>query len=251
MDPKEYAARLQRMQDEIETAKAREQISNGYNKAMETSPMVDTTERLYAEFKAAKKPAAKKSASVSKPSATAPAERDIPKEMGYRGKYAKFAPQAPYDPSESGMTPEDWQDYEALAQRGRIPHYMRRGEFKPVDRPVRRAMGVLPAAVAEGKAKLAPTVNAVKDTVKPAAVAKPVPAEKLTPAEERIKGVTAAQAEAILSDVYSTRGKHGQYTPDEAALIEALRGRASGFDYSKAKQAPAAPYVPSFLGGKK
>lgn len=78
MDPKEYAARLQRMRDEMETAKALEKISAGYNKAMETSPATDTVERLYAEFKQAKpeKPKAKakaKPAAVNPKSAPAPA----------------------------------------------------------------------------------------------------------------------------------------------------------------------------------
>lgn len=271
MDPKEYAARLQRMQDEIEVAKAREQISNGYNKAMETSPMVDTAERLYAEFKAAKKPAKKPAKKVdparAKPEpdmGTPEGVREYAKSIGYKGKYASLAPRAPYDPSDSDMTVEDWQDYEALAQRSRIPHYMRQGEFKPVDRPIRRAMGVLPAAVAEGKAKLAPTVNAVKDTVKPAKTVKPAPVAKPVPAAQprtsdrppdealmEIERMSPEEAMAEWSQIASSTGVTGKKSPRDAAILEALRKKKSLYDDSKVKQAPAAPYVPSWMGVRK
>lgn len=255
MDPKKQAARLLAMRQQLE----QEKVSNDFNKAMETSPMVDVTEKLFKEYKATEKPKAKPAAKRAEPAKEKPAPdmstpegvSEYAKSVGYKGKYARFAPQAPFDPSESEMTTEDWQDREALLQRGRIPHYMRQGEFKPVDRPIRRAMGALPGAVADGMAKLAPTVNAVKDTVKPVKAAKQAPAAKLTPAEERIKGITAAQAEVILSDTYSSRGKHGQYTPEETELIHALQERAKGFDYSKVKQEPSQPYVPSWIGVKK
>lgn len=249
MDPKEYAARLQRMRDEMETAKAREKISNSYNKAMETSPMEDAADRLYAELKAKERPKAKPAA-AKKPAApdtsTPEGVREYAKSIGYKGKYASLAPRAPYDPSESDMSPEDWQDQAALEMRGRIPHYMRQGEFKPADRSIGRAVGVLPAAVAAGKSRPAPaaTVNSISGTVKPP------PAAKATPAEERVNGLTPAQAEAILADAYSVRGKHGQYTPEELPLIEALKAKAAGFDYGKVKQAPSV-YVPAFTGGKK
>lgn len=199
MDPKEYAARLQRIQDEIETAKAREKISNGYNKAMEVSPMEDTAERLYAKFKATEKPKAK------------PVKK-------------------------AAARPKKQQETIVAEPQSGTPHQGR---------------GMPPVVVEMGKARLlgssrkpAQAVNLAQDMVKPQ------PATKPLPAEERVKGLTPAQAETILSDAYSTRGRHGQYTPDESELMDALRAKAAGFDYGSVKQAPTA-YVPSFLGGKK
>lgn len=254
---------MQRIQDEIETAKARERIQAQSSRELspETNSGIEAAMASLREDKAASKPKAKpaqkKPAPVKKPAApdmsTSEGIREYAKSVGYKGKYASLAPRTSYDPGESSMTPEDWQDQAALEMRGRIPYHMRQGEFKPVDRSVGRAVGVLPTAVATEKARLtpAPTINAVRDTVKPPPAAAPAPPAKLSPAQERVKGLTPAQAEVILQDTYASRGKHGQYTPEESELMDALRAKAAGFDYSKVKQAPAAPYVPSFLGGKK
>lgn len=230
MDPKEYAARLQRMQDEIEVAKAREQISNGYNKAMETSPMADTTERLYAEFKAAKKPAAKKKSAAKKESRPVSAARPVLRLE--QGDNLGMGEPSPGGSAKLKAYAAEMDSYRASKMRDAGVAPGAGGMAGPDVSPATRAK--LRAYAAEG-----------------AAAASPVQAAKPTPAEERIKGITAVQAETLLSEIASSRGKHGQFSPEETELISALRERAKGFDYSKAKQAPATPYVPSFLGGKK
>lgn len=208
MDPKEYAARLQRMQDEIETAKAREQISNGYNKAMETSPMVDTTERLYAEFKAAKKPKAKKRSETVAPPAVAKA---VPASGG---------------PSRMA---------EASRLEDMAIHYTEKYGADTAQKIMSP-----PAAVPPVK----PVVTA--PAAQPRTSDRP-PDEALM----AIERMSPEEAMAEWSQIASSTGVTGKKSPRDAVILEALRKKKSLYDDSKVKQAPATPYVPSFLGGKK
>lgn len=216
MDPKEYAARLQRMQDEIEVAKAREQISGGRNKAMETSPMVDTTERLYAEFKAAKKPAPKKKAPAMKP-----AEQEAPKQTMVTLRDGKKGAVA----ADYGVSPEEYD-----------------GRGYPRD-----LGGGLSVVFQDGKRYI---VNNNAKTTPP--VAQPRASDK--PPDEALMAIermSPEEAMAEWSQIASSTGVTGKKSPRDAAILEALRKKKSLYDDSKAKQAPATPYVPSFLGGKK
>lgn len=219
MDPKEYAARLQRMRDEMETAKARERIQAQSSRELspETSSSIEAAMAALREDKAGM-------LRVSAPLRVKPKAKPAVKE------------EEPLDGDEmSRRSPRK--------QVG-VPQWLL--EREDAMRRAKNSGGGKPTQTP------APTINSVRDTVKPPPAPAPTPAPpaKLSPAQERVKGLTPAQAETILSDAYSTRGKHGQYTQEETELMDALRAKAAGFDYGSVKQAPAV-YVPSFLGGKK
>lgn len=261
MDPKEYAARLQRMQDEIETAKARERIQQQSSRELspDTNRDIEAAMAALREDKAASKPKAKPAAKKPAP-AKKPAAQDVSQQESRRGKRGRIDPEQGMDTG-GRMSQEDYDYYHGYMKTvnpmtGERVHVMPERQLgtrmqklvndaietgKITVTPTTRGIG-LPPLKPEAQ-RPAPTINAVRDTVKP-------PAAKLSPAQERVKGLTPAQAETILSDAYSTRGKHGQYTPEEVELMDALRAKAADFDYGKASQAPTA-YVPSFLGGKK
>ena len=221
MDPKEYAARLQRIQDEIETAKARERIQA--QSSRELSPETNSgIEAAMASLREDKAGMLKVSAPL------------------------RVKPKAKAKPAVKEEEPLDGDEMSRRSPRKQVgvPQWLL--EREDAMRRAKNSGGGKPAQTP------APTINSVRDTVKPppAPAPTPAPAAKLSQAQERVKGLTPAQAETILSDAYSTRGKHGQYTQEETELMDALRAKAAGFDYGSVKQAPAV-YVPSFLGGKK
>lgn len=213
MDPKEYAARLERMRRQLE----QEKVSNDFNRAMETSPMVDTTERLYAEFKAAKKPKAKKP--VAK-------KADAAREPSGQRKY----PNGFLDLRTGGG--------QKAARNNPETRRLMEGGVSLDD--VARMQAAQRAAAAPAK-KAEPSQPA-----QPRASDKP-PDEELM----KIEHMSPEEAMAEWSQIASSTGVTGKKSPRDAAILEALRKKKSLYDDSNVKQAPATPYVPSWMGVRK
>lgn len=251
----ELAALRRRRQDAEAEGKFGNEISEALQ-GVSASPLEARVDELYKQFQASKKPAKKKPPPATATATAHGADANeseamrIARAHGFKGKYARFAPQAPFDPMESDMTAEDWQDQLALEQRAKTPHYLRQGEFRPVDRPIRRAMDVLPGTVRseQAKAKAAPAAAPVEPPRRtPAAAASDLPPDQ---ALADIARMTPAEAMAEWSLIASTSGVTGKKTPREATILAALKAKRDQFDESKVRQAPGGPYVPGFMRPK-